>query len=375
MDASADERSGSLRRRAAFAALLLAVGLARFSSALFFSQPLGDELVYDAAFARVEAGGSAYDEPGFLYPPPFARLGASLRAFGALTPLYVLRALNLLALVALIVIAMRWLPWGAAGNLAAGIAVMLLSPAVAQGITLGNVSFVVAALIVLALVGWPKRALLSGALLGSSLVLKPLAPAAWVALAFQRPRDGGRRHLWACAAAVAVAAVAVVAAPGWSVFAERAKQPEVLASTVSPHRFLALAGAGRFSPLLTLALLALVAALVRRRPLSPDAVLAVAVAGCVLASPLVWNHTLLLTLPLQAMAIGVAVGRRRAERSRRAAWELALVALAVVTLHLAEGATGITDRSAALQAAAVLPPVAAPIFLLGYVLRRRDYAA
>lgn len=362
-------------RESASAALLLALGLLRFSGALFFSQPLGDELVYDAAFARVEAGGSPYDEPDFLYPPPFARLGAALRVFGAHTPLYVLRGLNLLGLVALIACAMRWLPWGAAGNLVAGSAVLLLSPAVAQGVTLGNVSFVVSALIVLALVGWPRRAVLSGALLGSSLMLKPLAPAAWVALAFQRPRDGGRRHLWACAAAVVVAVFGVLAAPGWSVFAERAKQPAVLVSTVSPHRLLYLAGVGRFSPLLSLGVLALLAIWVRRRPLSPDLVLASAVAGCLLASPLVWNHTLVLTLPLQAMALGAAVASRRAKPGRETAWELVLVALAVATLHLAEGATGITDRSLALQAVAVVPAVAAPLFLVGYVFRRRGYAA
>jgi hypothetical protein len=150
----------------------------------------------------------------------------------------------------------------------------------------------------------------------------------------------------------------------------------VLASTVSPYRFLLLGGAP--SPLVvTLPVLVALAWFDRRRPLSPAELTAVAVVGCVAATPMVWNHTLLLTLPLQAMALATAWRRSRvvsADGRRRALLEPFVVALAVVALHTAEGATGITDRSPALQALATLPPALAPGFLLGYVLRGRVYA-
>jgi hypothetical protein len=287
-----------------------------------------------------------------------------------MAPLYVLRALNLGGLVVLLFEATRRLPWRPLVRVTAAVAVMLLSPAVYQGMTLGNASFLVAALIVLSLVVWPPSPLLAGGLLGASLALKPLGPAAWVVLAFHRPREGGYKHRWAAAAAVIVMVVSLVLVPGWSVFLERAGRAEVLASTVSPHRFLALADAAWLSPWLTLAVLALLGGLARRRVHSPDGVLVLASAGCIAAAPLVWNHTLLLTLPLQAMAVHAAVCLRRREPGRRSDRELALVCLASLALHLAEGATGITNLSAALQAVAVVPPVAAPPLLLAYVWRR-----
>src|SRR4030095_6241589 len=94
--ASRRRRPEPLRQIAAICGILLALALARFWSAFFFPAPLGDELVYDRAFARAAAGGSPYEEPGSLSPPAFARLGAALRAAGGpMAPLYVLRGLNL----------------------------------------------------------------------------------------------------------------------------------------------------------------------------------------------------------------------------------------------------------------------------------------
>ena len=103
-----------------------------------------------------------------------------------------------------------------------------------------------------------------------------------------------------------------------------------------------------------------------------DQLLAVALAGCVMVTPVVWNHTLVLTVPLQAMAIALAASRYRAASGparRWRGWEAVGIALAVAALTFGEGATGIDDRGVALQIFATLPPALAPAILAAYVLR------
>jgi hypothetical protein len=369
--------SDSLNRHAAALVLLAALVGLRFAPALSFSSPLGDELAYDRAFAAAAKGESPYAEPGFLYPPVFARAGAWLRQAGPMAPLHVLRTANALGLVTLVWWSAGWLARGWRTRLAASAAVLLLSPAVYQGVALGNVSFLVAALVVAGLSIWPRFPISSGALLALSLAIKPLAPAAVLALGVHRPAGGGTKHRLAAVVAVALAAAAFLSVPGLGAFLERGSHSAVLASTVSPYRFVLLAGASPSPLVVTLPVLALLAWFVLRQPLSPAELTATAVVGAIAATPMVWNHTLLLTLPVQAMALATAWRRRRiaAEGTGgRALLELAVVALGVVALHTAEGATGITDRSPALQAAAALPAAIAPVLLLVYVLRGRDYA-
>ncbi len=141
---------------------------------------------------------------------------------------------------------------------------------------------------------------------------------------------------------------------------------------MSLHRFLALAGLREGASVLSLLLLAGIAAVARARVTDRDPLLAVALAGCVMVPPVVWNHTLVLTLPLQAMAIALAARRYHvaaaAERRWRG-WEATGIALAVTALTFAEGATGIDDRAVALQIFATLPPALAPAILAAYVLR------
>jgi hypothetical protein len=377
-DGQAPRTAGdSLSRSAAALLLLAALAGLRFASALAFPAPLGDELAYDRAFAAAAQGESPYAESSFLYPPLFARAGAWLRQAGPMVPLYILRAANALGLVALVWGSAGWLARGWRTRLTAAAAVVLLSPAVYQGVTLGNVSFLVAALVVGGLSSWPRLPVGSGVLLAISLAIKPLAPAAVLSLGAHRPAGGGGKHRLAAAVAIVAGAAAFLLVPGLGEFLERGVHSSVLASTVSPYRFVLLAF-GVASPLVvTLPVLAGLAWFVRSRPLSPPELTATAVTAAIAATPMVWNHTLLLTLPLQAMALATASRRYRGatpETRGGARLELAVVALAVVALHTAEGATGITDRSPALQAAAALPAAIAPALLLGYVLRGRDYA-
>lgn len=356
--------------------LLLALAAIRFAPALSFPAPLGDELAYDRAFAAAARGDSPYAEASFLYPPVFARAGAWMRQDGPMVPLYVLRAANATGLVGLVWLSVGWLARSWRGKVVAGVAVLLLSPAVYQGVTLGNVSFLVTALVVAGLSLWPRLPVGSGALLAISLAIKPLAPAAVLALGAHRSAAKGGKHRLAAAVAVVAGAAAFLVVPGLAEFLERGTHSSVLASTVSPYRFAWLAF-GAVSPLVvTVPVLVGLAWMVRRRRYSADELMAIAVTGCIAATPMVWNHTLFLTLPVQAMALATAWRRWRdvAGESRRRLLELVVVSLAVAALHTAEGATGITDRSAALQAVATLPAALAPALLLGYVLRARDYA-
>ena len=110
-------------------------------ASLFARAPLFDERIYLGAFARRLAGGSAWADPWFLYPPPFAAAGAGLlRLFGETGLLALLRALNLAAVALLVTRGVAFLPGGRwTGRLAAA-AVGALSPAIGDAFAFGNLS-------------------------------------------------------------------------------------------------------------------------------------------------------------------------------------------------------------------------------------------
>lgn len=66
--------------------------------------------------------------------------------------------------------------------------------------------------------------------------------------------------------------------------------------TVSLHRFLSLAHVPGMASALTILLLGTVAAVTYRLVRERDRLFAVALAGCVMVRPVVWHHTLVLTL-------------------------------------------------------------------------------
>ena len=353
------------------AAIFAACAL-RFYPAVTSVDPLGDELAQETAFLQQAAGRSPYLDGGYVYPPSLMRLGALLRQLPLRSPFLPLRCASLAGLAVLLWCATAWLARGPWPRLGLALLFAMLAPGVRQGIEFGNLSFAVGGLIVLALLAWERAPVASGLLLGASLLIKPLALAALPALFFHRPKPGGHRHQLAVAVAVVAAALPLLADPEFGAFLRHGSHTWVLERTVSLHRFLALADARGGASTLSLLLLAGVAAVARARVTDREQLLAVALAGCVMVTPLVWNHTLVLTVPLQAMALGLALARWRAasEPERRwRRWEAAGIALAVAALTFAEGATGIDDRGLALQIFATLPPALAPALLAAYVLR------
>jgi hypothetical protein len=346
--------------------------------------PLGDELAQETAFLQQAAGISPYLDGSYVYPPSLIRIGALLRQLPLPSPYMPLRGASILGLAIVVWYStgrLAWKPWQ---RLGAAVLYVGLAPGVRQGVEFGNLSFAVGGCIVVALLAWQRAPVGSGLLLGTSLLLKPLAPAALVALFFHRPHrphrpiPGGHRHQLAVAVAVIAAALPLLADPEFGAFLRHGSDSWVLERTVSLHRFLALAGFPEGASILSLLLLAGVAAVARARVAEREQLLAVALAGCVMVPPVVWNHTLVLTLPLQAMAVALATQRYRAAAAAGGAerrswgwrgWEATGIALAVTALTFAEGATGIDDRAVALQIFATLPPALAPAILAAYVLR------
>ncbi|MEM6454036.1 MAG: glycosyltransferase family 87 protein, partial [Acidobacteriota bacterium] len=347
------------RRHALALALLLAVAVVRWGPWLFAATPLDDEAVYLVAFAARAAGEPVYTGI-FFYPPPFADAGAwLLERFGTTGVLAVLRAINVAGLALLVWIAAAWLPLGWRGRVLAATLVIALSPAVRLGLQWGNLSFAVAGPLVLGVLWAARRPLTSALMLGLGLVIKPLAPGALVVLAVVRPR-GARwsRQQTAAVLGGALALALLLATPGLIDFLDLRGGKGVTARNASLHRVVysvghAAVGAAP-SALALAALIALATAAIggwlslrRRRACGPASILSLATTVALLATPLLWSHSLLLSLPTQMMAVAIAASRRaQAEdaASRRARdYEIAVVVLRALAIHLSEG-VGALDR-------------------------------
>lgn len=354
--------------------LLLLVLLLRHQPVALAAEPINDESIYFDAFERVARGASPFGRSGYLTFSLLAHLGAwSLDTVGAAGTLILLRLANYAGAAIAV--------WCAAGfvardwwlRLAAAALYLALAPAVAFGVFVGNLSLAVSGMIVVALVVWTRRPVVAGLLLGTSVVAKPLAPGAIVALAARRGDAGERRHLIAAGLAAAIALAVIALSPGLDRVVAIDPFPR-LARSVSPHRLLHLLGWSGGVIWLSLAIALAVAFVARRRRLDVVHTMALATTAAVATTPLVWSHTLLVTLPLQAICLDIAWRRYRERaggRTRRPlAVELIGVALAVAAIQLAEGATNIYDQPLWIQWLGALPPIAAPAALTAYLWHR-----
>jgi hypothetical protein len=355
--------------------LLAAVAAVRHAGAVFASEPLPDEAVYLAAFERAVRGESPYRGEYFYLPALAVAGGALLELGGRAATLALLRICALFGAAVLVWWSLAWSGLSPSRRLAAGALFLLVAEPVRYGILWGNLSLALAASLVLALHAWPRRPLLSGLLLGAGIAVKPLAPAALIALAAHRPSPASlARARWvATGAALLIGALVVLVPPHLGEFLELAGGRPGITRNVSFHRLLHLLGWA--PPALVLSgLVALAGALlVRLRPLTPMRLYCVAAPLLLLATPLVWSHTLLVTLPLQVIALRVAWQRwhaRAAAAAPLALLEAILVVGAVLAIELSQGVGGIDDRAGWIQALVLAPPVAAPAALGAYVAAR-----
>lgn len=380
---TAPASSGASRRwlaHIAAIALLFAVLALRYPHLLTFPDILNDEISYTHAARRVAAGQTPY-YGGYLYTPLVAvAVAAAQERWGLLPVLIALRSLNFVGVAVTAWIALLPLPWNPVRRWLTCALYLAFAPAVHFTLQFSNLSGLVVGAISIGLTAWPAAPLAAGLLLGTSLAVKPLAPGALAVLLAHRPAGLGRRHLATVAVAGIVAALLILPLPYLgdmlSVPASTSRQ---LIRTVSPHRIAYLLGWRNNAVPLSAALLLAAMWVSRRRPWTPPAVALLAAVTAIAATPIVWSHSLLLTLPLQVLALDRAWSRwqdgRRSSRRRRLLYEGVFVSLGAAAIQFAQGAHGIYDRGLVLQLAGAALPAFSPAALAAYVLATRPPAS
>jgi hypothetical protein len=302
-------------RRASWLLLLFGLGLVRYHAELQADWQLGDEGPYFRAFEHVLAGRSPYLEPQYYYPPGFAWAGAhAVGALGARCTTLLLRLANLAGLVVACASAVLWMPARRRARRITAAVLLCAAPPVMVTMTYGNLSGVACGAVLGALVLWRRFPAAGGALLGGSLVLKPVGA---LVLLLSLVRRGGR-------SLVAVASAVLVAAAGLAIGASELPSMLVLSSAARERSSASIVHVLdcfglHVSAVLVGAIVAIACvAVVGARPMPWHRVALVACSGSVLAAPLVWDHTMVLALPLVVATVAPAVqALRRATRPDR----------------------------------------------------------
>lgn len=331
--------TAALRDAVVVVLVVACAALARWAPEVTLLGTLPDEEYYQRAF-RAAANGESPFVPGYFYPYPVALLGGwAFRRFGEHATFVTLRVLECFGAALVIEAALRWLALRLAPRLALALAIFAVAPSVKHALDFGNLGALAAGLGLCGLATIERRPVLGGALFGLSLACKPMLVVAALALTLHGLlRDRRLARAMAIAALVSLAPLAVRPSliPGMLGVGDA---PES-SSMMSLYRALHLFGV----PLPPLAVTALVAAttllLVARAPREIREVIAIGCVASVLSLPYVWKHTLLLVLPVQALAVAGALGAlRRAkapEPRQRALLGLVLVVLAITLLFTAE---------------------------------------
>jgi hypothetical protein len=342
---------------------LLAAGLLRYADAL--RRPLlADDVAVARAIELVQAGRSPYEHARYLYPPPLAEWGARAAArFGLHPTLVALRVAVIAGAALLALLTARLVLRSRLAVAAAAFAILLLAPWVTSGIELGNPSPLVAGMLTASLLLLPERRATSGAILGVSLAVKPLAAGGLFVLA-RSPRAR-----WAALVAVAVAAVTVLLTPAH--LGDMLHQDQSLDATaggnVSIHRVIALLLGVAPAPVVSLAVVGGFVAWAAR--VDDERALGwIAATASVFALPRVWLHTLSALVPVIAVALSRAPvravpGESRDARGRRLL-RVAGILLATVGLLVADGFAFVPFAPRPVQALLAAVPFACACALL-----------
>lgn len=358
------------RRHLAGVALVAALLALRFAAELFSAGPIQDEEVYAAAFEQVRAGRSPYSVPQFYYLPPFALAGGfAVEKLGMPTALALLRTANMLAVAGLIWLATGCWRLGFVRRVVLAATYGALAPAVDLAIAWGNLSPLALILWLSAFLLFRRRPILAGAGYALAMLVKPVAAIGIGLLALHRPEPSEARPIWrrpqflAGATTSALLLAALLPSPHLREFFGLSAGIPSAARSASLHRLLYCFGIEISALLLMVVVFFAALILLRRRKRGPAELYAFAAIAALLATPLVWSHTLLLVLPLQSAALALA-------SKRRDRVELLLVATAVLAIQMSNGLGGAETWPLAVQGLFVLLPCFAPLGLGIYLLGR-----
>jgi hypothetical protein len=375
----------SIWRHALAIASIALLATLRWNLTLLAGVAHGDESVYFRAFDLVARGKSPY-YGHFYYAPIFAYLGARLQAaVGFRATLIGLRMLNLVGLATLVWCAFAWSRMRTSTKLSLAAAFVWFAPAVALTLRWGNLSPIASALIVVALILLersslpandsapllgPSRAITAATSLAVSILIKPIAAVVPFLIAGARrgeTRRSARASLITAGLALAVAATGFLAMPFFAEFLAARSDPGAIGRSTSLQRVIYCFGL-RPPPLVVLVVVLALAIFVARRACVMDSgtFIAFVTATALLATPIVWSHTLLLTLPAQVMAIERAWVRRQ---PATVSWyELPLVVLACSAIQFSEGVGGLESQPLPVQGIVVTITCLAPAALFLYLM-------
>jgi hypothetical protein len=207
--------------------------------------------------------------------------------------------------------------------------------------------------------------------------IKPIAPIAILVLLVHRPLRGGYRQIVAGLIGSVAMFVSLFPLDAFRQMLSQNIASLSLNRSFSLHRLLGLVGLD-VHPLVVMSMVALIAVIIARlRPFDEVDLLCLSLTAAILAVPLIWTHTLLLTMPVQVLALLRAVERRRlfrtapgleAQAGGIGRYELWMVVIAVAAIQLGEGSGSVDRMSAWIQVIALGVPFVAPAVLAGYVL-------
>jgi Glycosyltransferase family 87 len=371
-------RRWPLRHHVGALTLLTLVGLWRYWGFVTSTDDPVDEGFYVGAIEHVLAGESPYRHGGFFYPPSFALFSAWLvETIGLWPTLGGLRLLNLFGGTLTCWLALAFWQAGFFGRWVGAALLLIYAPGISLALVSGNLSLIIVGAILLALLLWQRRPFLAGTLLALSTALKPLAPPLFLLLTIFRTDDAAvrRRALLTVAFGGTILLTFFLMTPTalWLEFVRLGRDTVAMSRTISTTRVLQILNVPTNILVSAAIVLPLILWLARRRALDPFRFFCLATCAIVLMAPMLWNHSLLLTLPLQVAATQVARSRvslapDRVERRLRI-YSLLLVLGAAASQHFCDGADGTTGGPFLLELAGFGLPLLAPIGLALYLDR------
>ena len=355
-------------------ACVVAVGLIRHHSALLCPTPQQDEPVFVEAAAKMAAGQSPYAQERYNYPPPLAALGAfAVERGGPGHFLALVRGANLLATSGLAIFAAGFAGLAGIRRFTLAAAMIALLPIVQYTLWIGNLTPIAAGI---AILGWrigEHRPLAGAALIGCSLVFKPIALAGAVYLSIRwmtEPQGDTRRRIEALAWLPMTFLLLSPWAAELPALARRMTEPPIFSSRNLSFRRL-LSGLGLEAPASAITLVVIVAAvlLAYRRPVDVADRVHTAPVVALLALPVSWAHGFLFVLPLQ-VAAARRYWDRRALRQDRSWQKLAEHWGVPLGLAVIQGSANAGVEFAApewVHTGILLLPILAPTALLVYL--------